>query len=81
MISTEESTLTMENIKILKIVLIACCFVIATFAGCTCALSYQTRTAMVEMVSNGADPLAARCAVSGLEYSACSILAAGKTSQ
>jgi hypothetical protein len=53
-----------EDIQIARI--IAACFVaiVLTVGGCTAHETYLDTTAVVSMVKDGADPLAAKCAVS-----------------
>lgn len=55
----------MNDDPILKFLAIVTFSVTATIAGCSGAINYQDNAAMVEMVSKGADPQDARCAVKG----------------
>ena len=52
-----------EETKVWKIVIIGFCTFVATIGGCNATTNHQDNTAMVEMVSRGADPIDARCAV------------------
>ena len=61
-----------------RVVMASLCIIIATFSGCKMTTNYQDNSAMVEMVSKGADPLDARCAVMTTEGSLCAIRAATK---
>ncbi len=67
-----------DDTKIFKIMAIATCTLIATMGGCSAATNYQDNTAMVAMVSHGADPIDARCAIKGAEINACVVRAATK---
>lgn len=57
------------GIVILGLVLVCC-----AMASCTATVSKDDNKAMVEMVKNGADPIAAKCAVKGSAGSECAIL-------
>lgn len=46
-----------------KFVMVAICAVVALIGGCNATVNYQDNTAMTAMVTNGANPLDALCAV------------------
>jgi hypothetical protein len=64
-----------------KIIALSICFVIATFASCTGAINYHDNIIMDNMVKNGSEPIAARCAIKGLSYNACAVYIANKKYQ
>lgn len=67
-----------EDNKFWKIITTAICFVIVSIGGCNAAINHQDNSAMVEMVSQGADPLDARCAIKSSASTECGIRAATK---
>lgn len=58
-----------------KIIALSICFVIASFSSCTAYTNYDDNKTMKDMVKNGAEPVAARCAVKGSATGVCEILA------
>lgn len=68
-----------KYVMVWKIVMVAICTVVALIGGCTGTINYQDNTAMVDMVSHGADPQDARCAIKATDNTGnCSIRAATK---
>lgn len=69
-----------EDVRVWKIVMVAIGTVVALIGGCSGMINYQDNTAMADMISKGADPQDARCAVKGEQPpGVCAIRAATKS--
>jgi len=62
----------------LTVVVAGIILVVCAMGSCTHEVNKSDNIAMTEMVKNGADPIAAKCAVKGAANSECAILAAKK---
>ena len=66
-----------DNTWLKVIALIVCVFILST-TGCNVGINYDNNRAMELMVTKGADPMDARCAVKGLVNTVCAIRATTK---
>jgi len=62
----------------LTVVVAGIILVVCATASCTHEVNKSDNIAMSEMIKNGADPIAVKCAVKGAVNSECAILAAKK---
>lgn len=61
-----------------KLIVIGLCFIMACFSSCTAYVNHDDNLTMANMIRDGADPLAIKCAVKSSERPMCEILASKK---